>query len=236
MTVSVLVPYRAGCPHRERAWAWVQGRYSAVHGDWQLVAADGGDGPFSRSQAILEAASRADGDMLVVADADVWVDGIDQAVVEAASTGWAIPHLYVHRLSEPSTDRLLTEPGIDWRALPLSTDNAQDSRPYIGHETGTLVVLDRHVLEDVPPDTRFVGWGREDDAWSLALRLLVGPPWRGGHDLLHCWHPPQQRPSRVKGSPETEALYRRYRLARNDPDRMRALLAEATRTEARCPS
>ena len=163
---------------------------------------------------------------MVVADADVWCDPAP-AVAAVAEHGWAIPHLLVHRLSQASTETLLTEGAwFDWHDLALSTDNRQDSRPYRGHETGTLVVVRREVLADVPPDRRFVGWGHEDDAWAVALRTLVGAPWRGGDDLVHCWHPAQPRQSRTVGNPASLALYRRYRAARGRRAAMRALLDE----------
>lgn len=224
MSVSVVVPWRPGCPHREAAWAWVRDRYSAAHPDWQLIVGQCLEGPFSRSKGIITAAERADADILVVADADVWCDGIGQAVAHAADACWAVPHRLVHRLSPESTELVLA--GADWQGLPLSSDNRQDARPYVGHETGTLVVVLRDVLLAVPPDPRFVGWGQEDAAWALALHTLVGRPRRGTADLVHLWHPPPQRQSRTVGSRENLALYRRYLRAGKRPDAIRSLLAE----------
>lgn len=223
MTVSVLVPWRSGCPHREAAWAWVQQQYATHHPGWEIIPGACAPGPYNRAEAILNAFETAAGDVLVVADADVWCDP-QAAVDHAATRGWAIPHRYLHRLSEASTADVLA--GADWRGLPLSTDNTQDRRPYVGHETGTLVVLTRDVLSVVPPDVRFVGWGSEDDAWAAALHTLVGKPWRGRDDLVHLWHPPQARQTRVVGNQESYALLRRYKRARNDPAAMRALMSE----------
>ena len=222
MTVSVLVPWRPGCPWRERSWLWVQARYAEHHTEWEIVEGNCADGPFNRSEAILDAASRASGDVFVVADSDVWCD--PQPAIDNLD-GWAIPHTLIHRLSEDSTRQVLA--GSDWRGLPLSTDNRQDSRPYRGHETGTLVVLERDLLLDVPPDVRFVGWGQEDDAWSLALRALAGTPWRGTDDIVHLWHPAQPRLTRRVGTEAGEALFKRYSAARRDPARMRSLIEEA---------
>lgn len=223
MSVSVLVPWRPGCPHREAAWAWVQERYRIHHAGWQIIEGTSPDGPFSRTAAILDAARRADGDVLVVADSDVWCDEIALAVT-ATTCGWMIPHELVHRLSPDSTLQVLH--GDDWRGLPLSTDNRQDSRPYRGHATGTLVVLTRDAFNEAPPDPRFAGWGSEDDAWACALRTLVGRPWRGDADLVHLWHPAQPRKNRRVGNDANLELYRRYRLAERKPARMRALLDE----------
>lgn len=212
MTVSVVVPYRAGCPHRDAAWHWVRARYAAL--GWEIVTGESAEGPFNRAEAILDGARRAAGDVLVVADADSWCAGVTDAADQVAGgVSWAVPHWFVYRLSQASTLRVLA--GAPWRGLALSDDNAQDRRRYRGNETGTLVVIHRDVLFDVPPDVRFVGWGQEDVAWALALRVLVGAPQRGDAELVHLWHPPQPRMNRVIGSPESRALLDRYRVARN---------------------
>jgi hypothetical protein len=227
VTVSVVVPWRPGCPWREASWQWVQDRYRTVHPDWEIVTGTCSAGPFNRAQAIIDGAERSSGDVLVVADSDVWCD--PQPAIDHLDH-WAIPHLLIHRLSEASTTQVLA--GADWQGLPLSTDNRQDSRPYRGKETGTLVVLRRDVLLDVPPDRRFVGWGQEDLAWGAALNMLAGPPWRGDADLVHLWHPAQPRKSRAVGNDQSLALYRRYRTARS-PEAMRQLIDEAR--EVACP-
>lgn len=224
MTVSVLVPYRGGCEQREKAWLHVAGRYTAAFPHWRLVTGTCAPGPFNRAEAIIDAARGCTSDVLVVADADVWCDGIADAV-EAVEEGapWAVPHRLIHRLSFASTIDVLT--GSDWQGLPLSLDNAQDRRPYPGNEAGTLLVLSRQTFEQVPPDRRFVGWGQEDVAWALALRVLVGPPVRFDHDLVHLWHPPQERKNRVVGNDVSLALLRRYRRA--DRTAMQALVDES---------
>lgn len=224
MKVSIVVPYRAGCPHRDAAWDFVRARYSDEFPSWDVVVGQSSDGPYNRAEAILDGARKASGDVLLVADADVWCDPT-AAVETARDSGWAVPHLMLHRLSCESTKLVLM--GFDWRGLPLSTDNPQDSKPYKGNETGTILAIRRDVLLDVPPDIRFVGWGQEDVAWGLALRTLVGQPWRGSEDLMHLWHPPQPRKSRVVGNDVSLELVRRYRKARGDRAAMRALIEEA---------
>lgn len=223
MTVAVLIPWRPGCPHRERALQWTVLRYQHELPDAEIrLGSCNPDLPFNRSEAIIDAAARTSADVLVVADGDVYCP-VTEAIAHVSDHGWAIPHLMVHRLSRESTEKLYA--GADWWGLPLSTDNAQDSKPYKGHEAGTLLVLTREALTTAPPDRRFIGWGQEDAAWALALRRLVGPPWRGTHDLVHCWHPPQPRISRIVGSRDNKALLRRYRAARNT-EQMRHLVDE----------
>jgi hypothetical protein len=77
-------------------------------------------------------------------------------------------------------------------------------------------------------DSRFVGWGQEDESWAYALQTLAGQPWRGAADLFHLWHPTPPRVERRRGSIEGWRLMKRYRKARGEgPEAMRELLAHA---------
>lgn len=220
--IAVLVPFRGGCPYRERAWSWVRCRYE--HAGYEIVVGTSDAEGFSRTQAILDARSQSDADVFVIADADVWPEGLDEGVDQAVRHGWSVPNRLIHRLSEASTWRLLA--GEDWRDLPLSQDNAQDSKPYRVHEGGTCYIVTAEVFDVAPPDPRFVGWGQEDDALSLTMRTLVGPPWRGAAALVHCWHPAEPRQTRVVGNEPNRQLLRRYKAASRHPDLMHQLVEE----------
>lgn len=159
-------------------------------------------------------------EIVVVADADVWTDGLS-AAVRAVEEGaaWAIPHLFIHRLTEEGTAAVLR--GRAWQ------DQAFEQRPYRGVPGGGIVIARREVLLEVPLDPRFKNWGQEDESWGMALGTLCGLPWRGEAPLLHLWHPPQRRLSRTRGSREGWNLRRRYMRARRDPEEMRQLISEA---------
>lgn len=220
--IAVLVPYRGGCPHRERAWSWVRCRYEQEGYD---VVVGTTDAPgFSRTQAILDARAQSDAELFVIADADVWPEGLDAGIDHAQLAGWAVPNGLIHRLSADSTDRVYN--GEPWRGLPLSKDNRQDSRPYRVHPGGTCLVVTAEAFDVAPPDPRFVGWGQEDDALAITLRALVGPGWRGDADLVHLWHPAEPRQSRAIGNNANRSLLKRYQAARQQHRLMHALIEE----------
>lgn len=212
MNVEIVVPWRGGCEHRERAWRWVQDQLP-----FPYRVGEGGT-PWIKADAI--AAARSTAEILVIHDADVFCEDLEaavEAVVDGA--GWAMPHKSVLRLSQTGTAALLS--GAPWRGI-----EDYDQPPYRGVEGGGIVVLRRETLEEIPIDSRFVGWSGEDISWAMALNTLVGPPWRGDGHLVHCWHPPQDRLSRKWGSLQARALARRYQRARRDPEQMRSLLSE----------
>lgn len=217
MRVQVIVPWRGGCPHRESALAWVLDRYEALGLEVTLAPAPAG--PWIKAHAVTPAIEASDAELVVVADADVWSDGILAALLALNERPWAVPHQLVLRLTEAATAAVTA--GADPLVQPL------EEKPYRGVAGGGILVARRDVLLDVPLDPRFVGWGGEDHALGYALTALHGNPWRGTAPLIHLWHPPQDRLTRRVGSRAGDRLKRRYQAARGNPRRMRTLVEEA---------
>jgi hypothetical protein len=214
--VAVVVPYRPGCPHRAAAWAWLHNRYEQA--GYEVATAPGPAGGWCKARAVNDAIHQTTDDILVIADADVWCDGL-AAAVDAVRDGarWAIPHHTVHRLTEASTAEFMRG----------ETPSDRAEKPYKGRAGGGMVVITRTLWEHVPMDPRFVGWGGEDDSWNLAVSAAAGKAPRFNADLWHLWHPPQARINRGVGNEANRALQIRYLKARKHPDDMAALVAEA---------
>lgn len=229
MTVEVVISWRDhGCPHRLRALHWTLQKWNDAHvGPVTVHGADDGHG-WVRAHDVTPPIERSAADVIVVADADCWTDGIHDAIAAVENgAAWAVPHLMLCRLDEDSTERVLNG------EAPEDQEGFTE-RPYKGHAAGTLFVIRRGVYLDAPLDPRFVEWGQEDDAANLAWSTLHGKPWRGRQNLYHLYHPPQPRKNRAIGNDANLALYRRYRVARRDPTRMRALIEEAKAVSS-CP-
>ena len=218
--VSVIIPWApdTGCRHREAALAWTASKWVATGHE---VVVGEHTGPWCKATAVSDGLARATGDVLVVADADVWTPGWEGAVERVVSgVPWAMPHGKVHRLTHAATQQVLDghEPA---RGMDLTQS------PYQGWPGGGMVVTRRDVYAQAPLDPRFVGWSGEDESWAHALRALAGPGWRGTAPLWHLWHPPQERMSRRWGSHAARELAARYVRARTF-ETMRALVDETT--------
>jgi hypothetical protein len=205
---AVILPFAGDCPHRTEALAFVRRWYARHFPTWPCHVAFGPSDPWCKAQAVMPLVRKCSLQVVIVADADVYCDGLREAV-EAVRAGvpWAVPHKRVVRLDAKGT--------------------GHDEPPYEPLIGGGLLVARRDVLRDVPLDSRFRGWGGEDESWGLALRCLFGEPWQGKSDLIHLWHPPQERMTRRIGNEANWQLRRRYRRARGDPAAMRELLQEA---------
>lgn len=212
------MPWRPS-PDRLPLWDWVRARWSAEFPDWPILTGGCPDDAWSKGTAVADALTRTSARTVIVADADVWTPGISAAVDEvlAGRARWAMPHALVRRLTPDATLAVLD-------GAPL--DGQPTVETHQGMPGGGLVVVARDVLDGVPMDPAFTGWGQEDSAWALALTTLAGPMWRGTADLTHLWHPPAPRRSRSVGSLPSLTRFRRYVAASGRPDEMRRLVAE----------
>lgn len=220
VSVSVVVPYRPDSGARDLNWEFLRGLWADHFPNWEVVTGDCASSGWVKAEAVADALSRAHGDVIAVCDADVWCEGVADAVrqVESCGARWAIPHLTVHRLTQVATMELRTS-GDDF-----SYDF--DEPPYEGVPGGGMFVMRRAAYEAAPLDRRFRGWGQEDQSAGLAWTTLYGLPWRGIDPLWHLWHPPMERANRVVGSMESRALWERYRSANHNRPRMRELVGE----------
>lgn len=222
MSVSVLVPYRPD-PTREANWQFLKQLWRSYYPDWQVVEGDAPGEEWCKAEAVEECLKTATGDVIVMADADVWCWGVGAAVKQVASPAtpdkWAVPHLAVHRLTQAATEfvRMRGE---------LFPDDQFEEHPYKGVVGGGMFVMERGAYIEAPLDHRFKGWGQEDESAGMAWTTLYGLPWRGIDPLWHMWHEPMTRMNRSTGSFESRDLWRRYRGALRNRSAMRALIAE----------
>ena len=220
--VTVVVPWAPGCGYREAARAHVVQRWASARLPVVLGRASA-DHPWRKAAAVADALTRVDAEILVIADADVWTDGVFEAIdVVRAGAPWAVPHQKVLRLTPEATQSV-------FRGQPLVEGLPTQEKPYKGVEGGGMVVLRRVDYLRAPLDHRFAGWGQEDESWAIAMRTVIGEPWRGEAPLFHLWHPPQKRRSRRFGSAESKNLFFRYLAAKGRPELMNQLLDEPRR-------
>lgn len=221
--VAVLIPFDARSDeHRARAFEYVLDRYHRVHPEWPVVHGSAISDEWSKGAAVAELAARTDAEVLVIADADSFLEPpgvLAEAVrkVQWGEAAWAVPHTYVHRLAASSTEDLYSTGRLRLGKL---------ARPaYVGPAGGGIVVVRRDAYELVDGiDPRFLGWGGEDLAFGYALDTLVGPHYRpDGGALVHLWHP-HPAPD-LRGSEASEELVAQYREARGFPRLMRELVA-----------
>lgn len=225
MTVSIIVPFGGqACEWRTRARDWIHARYRELHPDWELIEGTAGE-PWSKGAACADAVGRSSGDVIVIADADTFIDAHHLAdTVERVEHGvaWAVPHDKVWRLNADATEHVYRG------GAPRKKLDSLARPAYRGVFGGGIVVVTRDAWQKVGGiDPRFYGWGGEDLTFGWALHALAGVPWRGTCDLWHLWHPHAlgDQADTLRGSEASEALVAEYKALRRNPEGMRALIA-----------
>jgi hypothetical protein len=234
--VSFLIPFRPEKDDvaRTRAWAWVKKRWENDYPEAEIVVAeDTGGEPFSKCEAVNEAYLQSHGDVLVVADADAWMNkkGLDNAIKVARETGrLVVPWRQVLRLSEADSKKFLRKRPTTELELPQDLFDRAFPTP-IPETAGTLYVIRRDAFERVQGmDPRFRGWGHEDVAFARACHTILGPSLYGPETVVSLYHPrPENKNGRVWANDEGQRnlpLAQAYVAAYMHPWRMQQLCDE----------
>ena len=226
---AVVVPWRdRGDPDRRQAWAWLKQRWETLHPEWPVIEADC-DGEWNKPQALNDTIRRLDCRVLVVADADCAADPdmLRQAVFDAQTRPWVVPHGPVWRMDQTSSRELYdSPPDVD---LP---DDPGLIRPaYRGFPGGGLFVIGRAQWDLAGGfDPGFRSWGAEDDAFALAADTILGGHVRYDTPLWHLYHHPGLRSKDPHWAANRDRL-QTYRRVRKDRRAMLELTARSA-----CPT
>lgn len=212
-SAHVLIPYRPDEGPRDRHLAWVlqqwreqglvQGAYVGMHKK----------GLWNKAKAVAKALAHSQADVVVIADADVWMPKqlhLAKAIEHVADNGgWAMPHHYVHRLTEEASELYKDDPSLNHKKL------GHDRVAYGGMIGGGMFVIRRtDYLKVGGLDPAFEGHTGEDEALGYLLSTLLGYPWRGRGDLVHLWHPAQPTKHDPQVRAHNEKRLQQYKMAR----------------------
>ncbi len=222
MKASVVIPYRYADPDRHRNFAYIRSYWSTYFSDFEIIECDSCDDKFSRSKSRNQGIDRANGDFIIIADADtiVPVDSVVTSLLHLRHTeapSWVIAYQWYYNLTEERTKEVVGE----LRQSPsIPQEGEYDHRltAWAG-----MLVLPRGALEVVRYDERFTGWGGEDNAFQYAVDTLWGPFERVGSHAIHLWHP-RGEDFASEDWPANQKLMNRYRMAAGKPQKMLQLV------------
>lgn len=232
--VAVVLPFRAGCPHRDAARSTVVRWWETItRGEWEIIEADDAGEPFSRGGSINTGIARTDADIIVAADADLLIGRqqiIDAVQLAASAPGLVQPFSELHWYDETATKMLLTAPHVPWTGhCPRPTYRWDADMPGTPLRGG-LNVFSRQTWERAGGFLpTFAGWGHEDLAFWAQCSTLVAPPRRITGPAHHCYHPkPIGTPyASAETIDANAAAWRQIQAADGDPAAMRAAVIAA---------
>lgn len=230
MAVSILIPYRADDErhevrlvegaNRSEIFAFVRRRWELLLPEAEIVVARPATKAMNRSQARNRAFAAAQGDVLVVADADIVAEKaqIDAAMARLdTGASWVIGYQHYLQLNGADTRVLLG------KAPDSALERPKSPRWSTTEGNAGLLVMDRGAWTAVSGyDERFVEWGWEDWAFANALETLVHGQVRVPGFVLHLCHPRSRNRTKRQGA----ELFGRYHDAHGDPEAMAKLVSE----------
>lgn len=231
--ISIIVPFHCTDPEDQRAknWKWLHEYWRCKLPGAEIIVghdrrAEEEGLPFSKSTAVNHAVERSHGDILVIVDADGYIE-VEQVlhcahkIREARERGhrlWYVPYRQFYRLTQEAAWKLLhSSPCHPYKFShpPAKCDIQSTDGSQHGHWYGAgIQIMPREAFDEVGGwDERFRGWGGEDHAAMRAMDTLY---WRHKTlpgQFLHVWHPMIG----PKGTSQKLVDWR-HRMWKNQPD------------------
>lgn len=243
--ISLLVPFRADTPARTEALRWLRKYWKCALPEAEFIVGFSQRDVFCKTEAFNNAARKARGKVLVLLDADAYIDAdtinlcADRILEELDNHLWFVPYRRLYRLTKAATDLILESDPCDPLLVsdppPLGwvEEDHMDKAGY-GHRYGAMVmIIPREALDVIGCfDERFQGWGGEDVALLRALDTLYGKHKTINGPVFHFWHQKigqtykERRWEGQESQRGNNNLAMRYHKATGKPDEMRALVDE----------
>jgi len=258
--ISIVIPFRKSknYPRQALNLDWVKKYWHCKLPGAEIIVEDDPcqHKTFSKSVAINRGVKKSHGDVIVVADADCYIDTdvvlhCATEIRRARADGlklWFVPYRLFFRLSKAASDRVIdSDPchPVVFPTPPDPDDIISSEGSGKGHWFGALIqIMPREAFDCFGGwDERFRGWGGEDHS---AMRACDTMYWRHKttpNEVLHLWHPmlgPQGAShgwvdwnkrlwDQQEKSGSNDSLAWRYVDAQGDRKRMLKLIQEDTK-------
>jgi glycosyltransferase involved in cell wall biosynthesis len=243
--ISLLIPFHGRDKHRRRVLRWVVEYWRNALPGCQVIIGRAAGNPFCKTRALNRAARKARGKILVLLDADAYmdaavVDSCADRILDAQEVGqrlWFVPYRRLYRLTQWATDKVLRScpkyPYV-FPQPPYPADVENECTAKYGHRYGAMIMMfHREALEVLGGfDERFQGWGGEDVALLRSLDTLYAKHKSTPNQILHLFHPRlghSYRSMKWKGqnwANMNDRLAMRYHRATRLPSMMRVLVEQ----------
>jgi hypothetical protein len=199
--ISLLVPFRSDFGIREETWSWLRDYWAAELPFAQIVEGYNMESPFCKTAAVNDAARLATGDVVVIMDADCYMDG--QVLVNCAKRIrrarkyggklWFVPYRRFYRLTRIASASVIEsspDSPLRFSDPPPGAHLLTNKGTSNGHWFGALVQIMpiEAFYAAGGMDERFQGWGGEDIAFMRAVDTMYTKHRTTDNAVFHLWH------------------------------------------------
>lgn len=241
--ISILIPFSSSNgTMRKKTFKWLKQYWQQELPLAEVIIGRSRSRLFCKGEALNRAARKAKGKVLIIMDADAYMQGhvlvacANKIVQELDHHLWFVPYRHLYRLNRNITELIISSNPADPLRLPSPPPDCyidyQGHTSKYGHRYGAMCMMfPREALDTLGCfDERFKGWGGEDIALLRALDTLYGKHKTTNNDILHLWHPYIGGSYKLRkwkhqkhANPNTELANAYHRATRN-PTAMRKLV------------
>ncbi len=199
--LSLLIPFSSKDRIRRQHFKWLLKYWKHELPDAEIIIGKSHSRVFCKGEALNHAFKRSTGQVIVVLDADAYMEGniinycADRIIENLDNHLWYVPYRYLYRLTAKATQLVVnSDPEHPFRIPnpppPWFVENQGDMIKY-GSRYGAMVTMfPREAMKVIKCfDERFKGWGGEDIAFLRALDTLYGKHKTTNNAVSHLWHP-----------------------------------------------
>lgn len=199
--ISILIPFVTEDPYRQKVFNWLLKYWKKELPDAEVIVGHSHSKPFCKNEALNDAFRRSTGKVIVMMDADAYIQGkiiekcADMILENLDNHLWFVPYRKLYRLNQEVTKYIVeSNPAnpflLSCPPIPQYLDDNGDRSGY-GHRFGAMcMVYPREAIEMLGCyDERFKGWGGEDVSILRALDTLYGKHKSTDNCIYHLWHP-----------------------------------------------
>ena len=243
--ISLLMPFSSTDPQRQANFDWLKQYWKHELPNAEFIVGTCNSEIFSKGEALNNAVSKSNGKVLVIIDADAYIEGSvldycsDMILENLDNHLWYIPYWKLYRLNQPAA-KLVTDsnPSDPFRfPTPIEAEYVENTSVIVnyGRQYGAMLMMfPREAYKLIGNfDERFQGWGGEDVCLVRALDTLYGKHKNTDNDIYHLWHPvygndyiSRRWVGQTKGG-SNWVISKRYGKAFKNPKMMKQLIKES---------
>jgi predicted glycosyltransferase involved in capsule biosynthesis len=242
--ISLLIPFSTDDPYRQANFNWLLAYWKHELPDAEIIIGESRGSIFCKGEALNDAVAKSTGKVLVILDADAYLDGkvithcADLILENIHNHLWFVPYRRLYRLTKEATEIITgSDPHCPVRFphhIPKVLVENIDKANY-GHRYGAMCMIFHYkAYKKIGGfDERFKGWGGEDVCLLRALDTVYGKHKTTNNNIFHLWHSffghtyeERRWEGQDKGGSNWD-ISKRYGQAYKNPTMMKKLLEEA---------
>lgn len=186
--ISIIIPWRdIGQQDRNDIAEWCFERYKYLFPEAELIISDSGEEVFSRGGSINKGVQAAKGSYIIITDADYLFSAtMARQIINKQAWTVAVKSENYFFLNRGVTNKILQENPSDFDIKNFNFEDSATNSSFIVY--GGMLAMPKENFLQVQFDTKFNGYGYEDNGFYWTMKAFFGKEYRTGLPMYHMCH------------------------------------------------